>query len=66
MYDLPDDWWQTYRGHLESVGADDVLAVARELVRPDEALILLTGDAAVLRDDLERADLGPLEVIAAG
>lgn len=66
VYDLPDAWWQTYRGHLESVGVDDVLAVARELVRPDEALILLTGDAAALRDELERADFGPLEVIAAG
>jgi zinc protease len=66
VYDLPHDWWQRYRDNLEAVGPDDVHAVARDLVRPDEALILLTGDAATVRQDLEAADLGPLEVIEAG
>jgi zinc protease len=64
VYDLPGDWWQTYRDRLEAVGAADVHDAARELVRPDEALILLTGDAATLRSGLEAADLGPVEVIA--
>ncbi|MDQ4035287.1 MAG: insulinase family protein [Chloroflexota bacterium] len=64
VFDLPHDWWQTYRANLEAVGPEDVHGVARELVRPDEALILLTGDASVLRDELEKADLGPLEVIS--
>ena len=65
VYDLPHDWWQTYRSRLEAVTPDHVHRVARELVHPDEALILLTGDASVLRDDLEKAELGPLEVIPA-
>ncbi|MGH2446246.1 MAG: M16 family metallopeptidase [Thermoleophilaceae bacterium] len=65
MYDLPDDWWQEYRGRLESVDAGAVHDAARALVRPDEALILLTGDAGRLRDELAGADLGPLEVIEA-
>ena len=64
VYGLPPDWWQSYRGNLEAVGTHDVLRVARELVRPDEALILLTGDASVLRGELEAAELGPLEVIS--
>ena len=65
VYDLPHDWWQTYRGSLEAVGTGDVHEAARELVRPDEALILLTGDASKLRSDLEAAELGPVEVIPA-
>lgn len=65
VYGLPDDWWHTYRDKLEAVGTAEVHAVARELVRPDEALILLTGDAATLRTELEAADLGPVRVIAA-
>lgn len=65
VYGLPDDYWQTYRQRIEAVGVPDVQAVARDLVRPDEALILLTGDASRVRDDLERAAFGPLEVIAA-
>jgi predicted Zn-dependent peptidase len=64
VYDLPEDWWHTYRGHLEAVGTGEVHAVAQELVRPDEALILLSGDASKLRDELEKAELGPVEVIA--
>lgn len=65
VYDLPSDWWQTYRANLEAVGADDVHRAAIDLVRPDDALILLTGDAARLRGDLESATLGPVEVIPA-
>ena len=65
VYDLPHDWWQTYRSRLEAVTTEDVHRVARELIRPDQALVLLTGDASVLRGNLESAGLGPLEVIPA-
>ena len=65
VYDLPDDYWHTYRSRLEAVSTHDVLDAARELVRPDEALILLTGDAGRLRDELGSAGLGPLEVVPA-
>ena len=63
VYDQPHDWWQTYRGKLEAVGTDDVHRAAVELVRPDEALVLVVGDASVLRDELENAELGPVEVV---
>jgi zinc protease len=62
VYDLPEDWWQTYRDRLEAVSTDEVLAVARELVRPDEALILLTGDASRVRGEIEAAGFGAVEV----
>ena len=65
VYGLPEDWWQTYRSRIEAVTAADVHAVARELVRPDEVLILLTGDASRVRDDLEVAELGPVQVVTA-
>jgi zinc protease len=64
VYDLPDDYWHTYRSRLESVSVDDVLTAARELVRPDEALILLTGDAAKIKEELASAQLGPLEIVS--
>jgi zinc protease len=65
VYDLPSDWWHTYRDHLEAVGTAEVHAAARELVRPNDALILLTGDATKLRGELEAADLGPVAVVPA-
>jgi zinc protease len=64
VYDLPDAWWHEYRDHLEAVDAAAVHAAALDLVRPDEALILMTGDASVLGEQLAAADLGPLEVIS--
>jgi predicted Zn-dependent peptidase len=65
VYELPHDWWHTYRSSLEAVDTDDVHRVARELVRPDEALILVTGDASRIRDELTAAEFGPLEVVPA-
>jgi zinc protease len=62
VYDLPDEWWHAYRSRLEAVTPDEVHAVARELIRPEEALILVVGDASKIRDDLAGAGLGPLEV----
>ena len=61
VYDLPDDWWQTYRSHLEAVGPAEVLEAARELVRPDDALILVAGDASRLREEVDAAGFGPVE-----
>jgi zinc protease len=61
VYDLPADWWQTYRGHLEAVGPADVLEAARELIRPDELLIMVVGDAARIGDELSAAGFGPVE-----
>jgi zinc protease len=64
VYDLPDDWWQTYRSHLEAVGPQDILEAARELIRPDDALVLLAGDESRIRAELEAADIGPVESAA--
>ncbi len=65
VYGLDDDYWQTYRSKLEVVGPADVQRVAGELIRPDELLILLSGDADAVRDAVEAEGFGPLEVMAA-
>ena len=61
VYDLPDDWWHNYRSRLEKVTPEDVHRVARELIRPDDALILVVGDAQKVGDELAGAGLGALE-----
>ena len=65
VYDLPDDWWHAYRSRLEGVTPADVQSVARELVRPDEALVLVVGDASKVADDLRALELGPVELVTA-
>jgi predicted Zn-dependent peptidase len=64
VYDLDDDWWHAYRSRLEAVTTGDIHTVARELIRPDDAVILVVGDAARVRDELARAGLGRLESAA--
>jgi zinc protease len=65
VYGLPDDYWQTYRANLEAVDPDAVLAAARDLVRPDEMLMLVVGDAARVREEVEAGGFGPVEVVPA-
>jgi zinc protease len=50
LYGLPSDYLQTYRDHVNAVTPGDVKRVARNHVRPDEAAIVVVGDAGeVLR-----------------
>ena len=64
VYELPDDYWQTYRQHLEAVGTDDVLSAARDLLQPDQVLMLAVGDAAKIRSELEATDLAAAVEVA--
>ena len=45
MYDLPDDYLQTYRERINSVTAGEIQRVAQKYVRPDEAVLVIVGDA---------------------
>jgi zinc protease len=64
-YGLADDYWQSYRQHIEAVAPDDVLAAARDLIRPDDLLMLVVGDAARIRDEVEATQLAAVEVVKA-
>ena len=59
---LPDDELARYRASIEAVTREDVLAAARTHVRPDEAAIVLVGDADGFLTALEAANLGPITV----
>jgi zinc protease len=45
LYGLPDDYLQTYRENVEAITARDVKRVANLHIRPDEAAIIIVGDA---------------------
>ena len=65
IYGLPDDYWQTYRERIEAVSAEEAHAAAAELIRPAELVILVVGDAALVRDDVAALGLGPVEGVPA-
>jgi len=45
MYDLPSDYLKTYRDQINAVSAEDIQRVAQNYVRPDQAAVVIVGDA---------------------
>ena len=52
LYELPDDYLQTYRENVAAITAEDVRRVAAKLIDPDRMAIVIVGDA---RDILAQA-----------
>lgn len=53
MFGLPDNYLDTYRGHIQSVTREQIQTVANKYVRPDEAAIVIVGDAAQLTEQIK-------------
>jgi zinc protease len=53
MYDLPDDYLETYREQVNAVTAEDIQRVAQNHVTPETAAIVIVGDAAEIREQVK-------------
>ncbi len=62
-YDLPDDYFASYRDRILAVKADEVLRVAYENIRPEELAIVVVGDADTIRPALEALEVGAIETV---
>jgi zinc protease len=63
VHGFPDDYWDTYRERILAVTTADVQRTASARLHPDRAVILVVGDAAALRPQLEALDAGPVRVV---
>jgi zinc protease len=63
IYDLPPDWYDSYRTRMSAVTVDDVLAAARAYVHPDSLQIVIVGDASAIREPLKALAFGPVDVV---
>ncbi len=61
VYDLPQDYFASYRDRIGEVTRDDVHRVAREAVRPDAMAITIVGDAQQIEEPVR--ELGVAEVV---
>ena len=61
MLDLPKDYLETYRAKVEEVTADQVQQAAAKYILTDRPAIVVVGDAAKLKRQLET--LGPVDVV---
>src|SRR2546423_6047475 len=62
IYDLPADYYQTYRQLVREVSASAVIEAARAHLHPGELQTVVVGDARVLRDSLAGMELGDFHV----
>jgi predicted Zn-dependent peptidase len=60
IYDLPDDYWDTYPAKIMAVTAADVQRIAQKYLDPERLQIVAVGDAAKIKSVLEK--YGPVEV----
>jgi predicted Zn-dependent peptidase len=51
---LPNDYLETYTTRVRSVEPDQILAVARKYMAPDQAAIVVVGDASKIGDALKK------------
>jgi len=62
IYDLPADYYDSYRKNIRGVSADAVLQAARSHLHPDELQTIVVGDARVIRASVSDLSVGDLYV----
>jgi zinc protease len=62
IYDLPDDFFATYRENIRGVTAEAARAAGAETLRPEEMVVVVAGDAEAVRGPLEELGVGSVEV----
>jgi predicted Zn-dependent peptidase len=61
LYDLPADYYQQLPIVVRGLGSEELLKVAARHMNPESMVIVVVGDAAVIRERLER--FGPVTVV---
>jgi zinc protease len=61
-YNLPADYYDSYRRNVRSVSADAVLQAARLHLHPDELQTIVVGDARVIRASVSELNIGDMHV----
>jgi zinc protease len=62
VFDLPIDYFASYRDRIGRVTAEDVHRVAREAIHPDRLAVVVVGDADQVAEPLRTLGLGPIEI----
>jgi zinc protease len=62
VYGLPSDYFHDLPERIQAISAEDVLRVARKHLKPEEAIVVAVGDRGKIESELEKLNLGPIEV----
>lgn len=62
IFDLPGDYYRSYRDRVRAVDLDQAAASARRHIRPEELCTVVVGDADEVQQQLEALGAGPVSV----
>jgi zinc protease len=62
IYDMPLDYYNTYREKLSAVTAADVQAIARQRLVPSAMTMVVVGDLATIEAPIRARNFGTVEV----
>ncbi|MDP9176734.1 MAG: insulinase family protein [Gemmatimonadota bacterium] len=62
VFGLPENFYDAYRENIHAVRPSDVLRAAQAYVFPEMLQIVVVGDPAVVKEPIERLELGDLSV----
>jgi zinc protease len=62
IYDMPVDYYETYRERLAAVTSTDVAEVASRRLNPDALTIIVVGDLATIEAPIRARNFGTVEV----
>ena len=60
LYDLPRDYYDTYVDRIRGVSSDDCRRIAEQWLDVDMMTVVIVGDAASVRPQLEQSGIGPV------
>ena len=63
LYDLPDDFFNSFTERIRAVSAGDVLRVAKGHLDPARTLVVVVGDRKEVEPGLRKLRLGPLRLL---
>jgi predicted Zn-dependent peptidase len=64
IYDLPGDFFGSYRDRIRGVTHEAAAAAGRDAIDPDGLSVIVVGDAGAVRGPLEELGLGPVEIVS--
>ncbi len=62
VHDLALDYYHDLPEEIREVSAADVRQVAQKYIKPEEAIIVAVGDRSRIEPELEKLNLGPVEI----
>jgi len=63
VFDLPDNYFQTYPEKVKNLKLNDISAAAKKILRPDQAVWVVVGDRASVEPALKELGWGDIQVI---